>query len=255
MTDRWFLWSGDDYTPGVPNAVQGAKEGRFNGIEVDRLDDPRQYEAFGNWANAHVQTWDDFYRHFISNEDAGVRWNGSRWELVTWKWGDWPPANVAKEHVQDDRVTAIMEPIRQRVFTQTQREIEDRAKEPATPGQGASFSIVGVRRFKKGRGTLYSPIRGTPVRYWNQWEFEPLFYEVAGVPAPEGYVFVSGADLRTYAEIYHLRAYYDRWSGPSATIESSERPQYSERQPFTSYGPINLPVILAKKEALVDRSK
>lgn len=253
VQDRWFRLK-DDYTPGVPETLRGAQEGKFEGIEIDRLNDPEQYEAFETWAKANVQTWADFYRHFIRNEDAGVRWNGSGWELATWKWGDWPPANVAKKYVEDARISTLMEPIRQRVFAQTQKEIEDRAKKPDALGQGGEASIVGVRRFKKGHGTLYSPVTKTPVKSWNQWEFEPVFYEVAGAPAPNGYVFVSGADFRTYAEIYGMRAYYDHDFAP-ATIESSESRQYSEVRPFTGWGSINIPVILVEKDALIDQSE
>ena len=249
VTDRWFRQ--DESETSLQEILKGAEEGQFQGIEIGPKIAPDQLEIFEKWVKANIHSWDDFYFHFMSNEDGGVQWNG-KWQVTSWVWGDWFPANVSKELIEDDRISAFMEPIRLQIFTQTQKEIESRGHNRESIGKLGETKIVGVRRFRKGSGNLYSPVTNELLMYWNQWgEFKPVFYEVAGMAVPEGYTLVSGADLPTYAAIHDVRARaYEQHATP--TIGEA---RFDQVRPFTGWVPINIPVVLVETDSLVDASK
>jgi hypothetical protein len=245
--DRWF--TADEADTEAETIARRIRGGRFDGMEVGRISTPQQYEQFEAWVRENVRTWDDFYQHFISSEDAGVRLHDGRWEVVTWEWGDWWPANATRVVEQDERITQFMEQVRAGVLARTEQEIT------ALPGSQSAFApgssttrIAGVRKFQEGfvDHSFYTPAR--QIRLLVNWDFEPVFYEVTGVPVPKGYTLVSGADLRTYALIYHYRAYYDRGSRPVATISGPAR--FDAERAYTGWGPVNIPCILVRTDSL-----
>lgn len=237
VTDRYF--QKDEYTAGYDAIAAGLRENKFNGIVIDRLEDAQEYQVFAAWVQANIQTWDDFYQHFVLNWDAGVRWHDGKWELTTWKWGDMPPANVYPEYVTDDRINAIMEPVRSRLLAGTEAELKARAPQ--------SKKIIHRSKVI----TFFSP--DMKHKYFRILDFKPVFYQVeTALPVPAGYVLVSGADLQTYTLIHGTRAYYERSSPAKITAPGSEWNLVAEDKPFTGWANINIPVCLVEKDMLVE---
>lgn len=244
--DRWFT---KDEVDTDPEAIaRRIRSPEFDGMEVGRIKDQGQYEQFEAWVRANVHTWDDFYRHFVASEDAGVRWHDGRWEVVSWEWGDWWPANASRVVEQDERITRFMEQIRVAVIARTRQEVAATPGAEAAFARGSSAKIAGVRRFRQAWGVdkyLYTP--ALQIRLLINWAFDPVFYEISGVEVGDGYTLVAGADLKTYLEIHDYRAYYDRGSRP-AGISAPAR--YDDEHPYTGWGPVNIPCILVRTESL-----
>jgi hypothetical protein len=243
--DRWFR--ADESDADLEAIRQRLRSGQFNGMAVDRISNTAQYEQFEGWVRRNVHAWEDFYPNFISSEDAGVHWRDGRWEVVSWEWGDWWPANVTRVVGQDERITQFMEKIRAEVLTRTEQKITALPGDPGAFASGSSARIAGVRTFRTGffDRSFFTPTR--QIRLLVDWDFKPVFYEITGVPVPDGYALVSGADVRTYAQIYEYRAYYDRGGRPD-TISGPAL--FDDDRPYTGWGPVDIPCILVRAESL-----
>lgn len=253
VTDRWF--SNAERTDNIDEIARGVKEGRFQGIEVGKLNQPQQYEAFEEWVTANIHSMEDLYLHFVHHLDSGVQWDleNNQWELVTWEWGELGFNNVSETRVQDDRISKFMDGILAQVMTQTKNSIQQVGNNRSPVAQDAQVKIAGKRSFRvDGRNdrSLYDPYTMVRLMFRTQWNRPPLFYEIVAEGVPDDYVLVTGADTYTYFNIHHFRSLYGSVASEETTIGAP--PKYDKTNPNTGWHGINIPVALVKKEALIN---
>ena len=265
VTDRWshfemgltepeWVSVEDERESDVRKIVEGANEGRFDGIEIDAPNQAEQYEAFERWVRGNVHTLEDFYLHFYHDMDPGVRWNPEHdtFEVVSWEWGDIPPANVSDTWTVDQRIDKFMHEIKATVMAQTRDQVGRRSVGERL-GESGAFRIAGIRRFKDerflDRGYQYPDTGFRPLEHWG---FNPVFYEIEHEAVPPGFALVSGADLRTYLFILDMRARYGlpADTGPVLSIGAPDRLLLPTLLPVTGWKDLTLPVVLVNKESL-----
>lgn len=253
VTDRWF--SDAQRTDNIDGIARGMKEGTIQGIEVGKLNQPQQYEALEEWVAANIYSMEDIYFHFVHHPDSGVRWNlsNNQWELITWKWGEWLFNNVSETRVPDDRINKFMEGIRAQVMTQNKNAIDQVGNNQSPGAQDAHVRSAGKRSFRVDGWidkSLYDPYTMQRLMFRTQWNRPPLFYEIVIEGIPDDYVLVTGADAYTYLNIHHFRSLYGFVAEEKPTIGAP--PKYDKTKPNTGWHGINIPVALAKKEALIN---
>ena len=269
VTDRWFrlasilgtgaVWPeplDDERETDLRQIVIGANEGRFDGIEVEAPNRLEQYESFEGWVRANVRTFEDLYLHFIHDMDPGVRWNTASgdFEVVSWEWGDMPPASISPTWTVDPRINKFMRGIRAEIKLRTQQDTANLSAADVRLGKSGEFRLGAKRRFRAGRfvdRTKVDPVTG--LRLWaRSWSgFTAEFYEIEHSEVPPGLALVTAANASTYLAIVELRAlYHDAETGPVISSGAADRLRLQTVLPATGWKDLRLPVVLVLKESL-----
>lgn len=252
ITDRWFR--DDDKTTDISEIIRSEGSNKLSGVEVGMLNDESQYAAFESWVKENIHTWDDLYLHFVYHLDSGVRLDlGSwKWTVKKWEWGDWWPATVSEENVEDKRISNFMDTVLSDLLGQKKTELENLSQQKEVFGRGSNARIVGKRHFRTDGfrdRSLYDPYTHIALMHYFQWQSPPLFYEVSHPSVPVGFTLVAGANLSTYLTIHDFRSHYGTVTNVNPTI--GPPPIYDRDKPVMGWDSImNLPVVLVKTDSL-----
>ena len=252
VTDRWA--QEDERETDLRQIVIGANEGRFDGIELEAPNRTEQYETFERWVRANVHTFEDLYLHFIHDMDPGVRWNTNTgaFEVVSWQWGDMPPANVSDTWTVDPRINKFMQGIETEIYARTQQETANLSAADVRLGKSGEFKLGAKRRFREGHFVDHSfQYPETGFRPLIPWHRDPVFYEIEHSEVPPGFALVTGADARTYWFIVEARARYGHAvMRPTLSRGGSDALSLQAVLPETGWKDLTLPVVLVNKDSL-----
>lgn len=191
------------------------------------------WDTFRLWVSIHVNSFDDYAAEFLDIPSPAIRQHGSfesgTWEVRTGRIDD--DGHVAEGWEQSAELTTIMRATAGAVIAGTERRIADEwaaRREPIQ--QSPSISPAGSpsprsarptakARFSGSRRDVFSAWQNPPGTGTDQWDIrqlrnfrfwtsDPTFLIYGEVPAPNGHVWVAGADYNTAAA---LRA-NDAWS-------------------------------------------
>lgn len=187
------------------------------------------WDVFRLWVSIHVNTFDDYAAEFRDVPNPAIRGSGPNFEEYRW---EVRTATVDSDgHVVDqweysEELTKIMRATATAVIAGTEAQIEKEWKErkqegpkhpsvsaPGTPTEPARSNrptakgrfVGGVQEVYAGYPTAYfQPTKRWVVRELERfrfWDDSPEFLVYRQAWAPDGYVWVSGADYNTRAAL------------------------------------------------------
>jgi hypothetical protein len=252
VTDRWGWGREDDRVTNVEQILEGVKEGRFDGIEVEAPNSSDQYEVFEQWVRTNVRTLEDLYLYFVHQRDHGVRKSDTgAFEVVSWEWGDMPPANVSETWKVDPRIDKFMRGIRDEIVRRTEQEMGNLTTTDLRLGPSGKFKLGRKRRARSGQSfftTRLEPGTGLQLHAQSWNDLTPVFYEIEHKDVPSGFVLVTGADAQTYLAIVEARVLNNH--AETLVIGDSNRLPIETPLPETGWKDLRLPVILVPADSL-----
>jgi hypothetical protein len=193
------------------------------------------WDLFLQWTSAHVNNFDDYAAEFLDADNPAIRrkdggFGETDWEIHVAQLGT--DGHIEDRWVVSPDLTNIMNATARRVIAGTNTDIARtwgrreqvgrRAPQGPTIGPAGPSSVSSTgrptrrARFSGGDRSVYFRYEDGPqeVSRFQFWSNNPVFLIYENDDAPQGYVWVSGADYNTYgalrsAEVWHLERVVD----------------------------------------------